>query len=352
MSVMGYKLWIKEGRLYPVVPLFDFLGIVPPLLHTVLFALILIGLLLLMIFPQKRFLLIGTLIIILCSCVLDILRWQPWEYQFIFFLLIFIFNHKKPQSLYSAIVFVLASLYIYSGLHKVNGGFLHMVWDTLILNRFLGLPGALIKKLHYAGLIVPLIEVVAGLSLLFVKKKLVPVIVLTVMHVFIIILLCKVDINYNSIVLPWNFAILMMLWFYYYQEPYQFLFTDIIKQKNIVVLSLWGIAPVLSFIGYWDVYLSSSLYSGDTKYMDICIENTAVVTPLRVYFSNDDRRNICTGQVRLPLYRWARDETGILPYPEDWYYKKFAKEFKKMYPDTDATLTIYSYPFKERRQID
>jgi len=349
-KINAYNAWVAEGRLYPVVPVFDFMDALPAIVHSILFGLSLAGLASLLIFPLKRILLISTLIVILCSCALDVLRWQPWEYQFIFFLLIFIFNPKNPRAVYSTIVFVLASIYIYSGLHKLNGGFLRSVWESMMLQQFFGLSKATIAhyKLHYTGLAIPLIETAAGLGLLFVKRKAVPALVLIAMHIFIIIMLSGVGINYNSIVLPWNFAMLLSLYFFYYKEHYQFSFPDVIKGRNTVVFLMWGILPALSFAGYWDTTLSSSLYSGVSKRMDICIKNPDAAKPLKKYFSATDKNNNCNGEARLPLNNWSIKETHVLPHHEAWYFERFKTRFEKMYPGTGATFVIYAYPFKEK----
>jgi hypothetical protein len=353
-KIASYKMWIAEGRLYPVVPPFEFLEAVPNVFHTLLFGLSLLGLTLLFIFPQKRIILISTLLVILCSCSLDVLRWQPWEYQFIFFLIIFIINRDNPKALYSAIVFVLASVYIYSGLHKLNGGFLHSVWESMILHKFFGMPGGAIRhlKLHYIGLALPLIEIATGLGLLFLKRKLVPAVILIGMHGFIIILLSGVGINYNSIVLPWNFAMVFFLYFFYLKEPYQFAFRDMINKPNAIILLMWGIMPALSFIGYWDKMLSSSLYSGNAKHLDICIKSTKDAKQLRPYFSDSDKRNNCNGAAKISLSHWASAETGILPYPEEWYFKKLKAKYEKMYAGTGATFIIYAYPYADNVKLE
>jgi hypothetical protein len=353
-KIASYKTWIAEGRLYPVVPPFEFLEAVPNVFHTLLFGLSLLLLTLLFIFPQKRLILISTLLVILCSCSLDVLRWQPWEYQFIFFLIIFIINRDNPKALYSAIIFVLASVYIYSGLHKLNGGFLHSVWESMILHRFFGISGAAIRhlKLHYIGLALPVIETAAGLGLLFLRRKFVPAVILIGMHVFIIILLSGAGINYNSIVLPWNFAMVLFLYFFYMKEPYNFAFPDVINRTNAIVFLMWGIMPAFSFIGYWDKMLSSSLYSGNAKRLDICIENTDGAKQLSPYFSNSDKRNNCTGARKLSLSHWSNTEMGVMPYPEEWYFKKLKAKYEKMYPGTQASFIMYAYPYSNKVELE
>jgi hypothetical protein len=224
----------------------------------------------------------------------------------------------------------------------------------MILHRFFGISGAAIRhlKLHYIGLALPAIEIAAGLGLLFLRRKLVPAVILMGMHGFIIILLSGVGINYNSIVLPWNFAMVLFLYFFYMKEPYKFAFPDVINRTNAIVFLMWGIMPALSFIGYWDKMLSSSLYSGNAKRLDICIENTDGAKQLSPYFSNSDKRNNCTGARKLSLSHWSNTEMGVMPYPEEWYFKKLKAKYEKMYPGTQASFIMYAYPYSNKVELE
>ena len=42
----------------------------------------------------------------------------------------------------------------------------------------------------------------------------------------------------------------------------------------------------------------------------------------------------------------------MLPYPADWYFKKFKAKFEKMYPGTKAQFVTIAYPYKERETLE
>ena len=342
-----YKVWMPQGRLYPVVPVFEFLDAIPLVVHTILFVISMLGLGLIFVFPQKRIIAISTLSIIVFSCMLDILRWQAWEYQLIFFLFAFVINKDKPKSFYSAIVFILASVYVYSGAHKLNGGFLLFVWEQMIL-KFLGVPKGLHHKMHYIGIVVPLTEIAAGLSLLFIKNKIIPLFMLVSMHLFILaMLLIGFSFPVMSTVPVWNVSMTLFLILFYYLEEYSFSFADLWPGANKLVPLFWGILPALCFVGLWDDYLSSALYSGNLKFLDLCIKDTAKAKQFEPYFNNDIR-HVCNGQAKLGTFKWSFEETNVLPYPERWYFKKFKTKFEKMYPDVEVEFVVHTYPFREK----
>lgn len=353
-KLFSYRAWFADGRLYPVVPPFEFLDTLPPIAHSASFFLSLAGLGLLIIFPRKVWLMAASFVIILFSCLLDVMRWQPWEYQCLFFLLLFIINRNKPAALFSAIIFVMGSIYIYSGIHKFNGGFLCSVWENLILRRLMGLSWATIKEwhLHYAGLILPVVETMAGILLLMLKNKKIPLVILMIMHLLLLFMLSGSGMDKNRIVLPWNIFMLLILYFYYYKGNQQFSMPVILRWPNLIILLFWGILPAFNFVGLWEKKFSSSLYSGKARYLDICIRNPQAVPQLREHFQKWDPRALCDGQARISLYYWSAKEMRLLPYPEDWYFKKFKKKWEKLYPDAGAEFKVYQYPYKVVVEIE
>ncbi|MGQ2984490.1 hypothetical protein [Flavobacterium sp.] len=354
-KLLSYRAWLAHGRQYPVVPPFEFLDVVPPVAHAASFFLSLSGLVLLFIFPRKTGLMVALLTIILFSCLLDVVRWQPWEYQCLFFLIIFIINRHKPAALFSAIIFVMGCIYIYSGIHKLNGGYLFVVWEQLILRRIIGLSKANIAQwnLHYIGLIMPIVETLAGVLLITVKNKKIPLFLLMAMHVLLLFMLSAAGISKNRIVLPWNVFMMLILTLYYYRGSQSFSLQLVLRGPNLAILLFWGILPSLHLAGYWDKKLSASMYSGNMKFMDVCVKNPETMPGFKRLFTDKNPYNTCTdGEARLSLSNLSAKEFYLLPYPEYWYYRKFKKKWEKLYPQADMEFRVYQYPYKEVVEIE
>ena len=105
-KLICWKLWLAD-RLFPLIPPFDFLRL-PANMHYVLFGFSLATLVLLMISPRKRSFQIAAIVIEVISCLLDQNRWQPWEYQYIFTLFIFVANKKDEANVKPILIFLLA----------------------------------------------------------------------------------------------------------------------------------------------------------------------------------------------------------------------------------------------------
>ena len=100
----------------------------------------------------------------------------------------------------------------------------------MILIRFCGFEANQIQNIvvHYAGLALPMFEILAALGLLFAKNKQRYALLLIAMHIFILIFLSPLGINYNSIVWPWNVLMILYLIILFYHIK------TIISFRNLV----------------------------------------------------------------------------------------------------------------------
>src|SRR6185312_9041869 len=138
--------------------------------------------------PPNKYLLTGLLAADVFSCLLDQNRWQPWEYQYLFIIFIFMVNFNRQKIIPIAISFILVFTYIYSGLGKLNAGFLETTWTTTILKHFFKAPASFVNNqwLYLAGYLLGTVELLAGSGLLFSKTKKTSAIVLILIHLFVL----------------------------------------------------------------------------------------------------------------------------------------------------------------------
>ena len=168
---MSWKLWLAD-RFFPVVPPFNFL-FVPSIVHLILCILSLLALFALMIFPLKRMLLAGVIIIEVLSCLLDQNRWQPWEYQYIFIILALAINYKNDKSAVSAIAFILMSAYFFSGIGKMNAAFSLSLRNKIVHTGMFHLSNSsLYEWLEYhIGYLLGVIEILLSIGLISGRTK-------------------------------------------------------------------------------------------------------------------------------------------------------------------------------------
>ncbi|WP_415325573.1 hypothetical protein [Chryseobacterium sp. MMS23-Vi53] len=338
-KIWSYKTWITE-RIYPIIPPIEVLKNVPAFFHQFLFGFSLLALLAILCFKINRWLLIALFFTEIISCALDTVRWQPWEYMYLCFLLITIINFSKPKNILLLSHIFLVSIYLFSGLHKFSRDFLSVIWLNMFLTDFLGLSMEFILKykLFFIGLLIPIIEVTLAILLLVSKSKKKISYLLILMHLSILIFIGPFGLKYNSVVWPWNLTMIFIL-LIVYSRPVETLDKKIII-PNFYWLILWVVMPVFSLFGSWYQYFSFNLYSGKGDQMYICVSPDE--KELKPFF--ESQPNIfCKGKASVNLQNWALEEIKSAPIPETEIYKKVAIDLKEKYGKDKVKVFLY-YP--------
>jgi hypothetical protein len=350
-KILSYKLWLSN-RLFPLVPPFDFLENIPNWIHLTLFFCGLLLLVLTFIAPKNKFFIALTIGVELGSCLLDQNRWQPYEYHCIL-LFSFYYFFGESKKFINYFVFLLIAIYINSGLHKLNGGFLVYVWERMILIRFFGLEPSEIKNvfLHYSGLTLGLLEFGAGFGLLFLKHKRLYAALLIAMHLFILVLLSPLGLNYNSIVWPWNIVIIVFLLMLYFDKKYPIptiQLKELILGKQFVFFILIGILPLLNFFGYYDKFLSFNLYSGKDIRFIIHPKEEQTINKYKAFISLD------SNDKAIRINKWSLLEMNTIAYPEKRVYLKIIERWKQENPNSKDEFFLIDFPYapSNKRQIE
>lgn len=343
-KIMSWKLWIA-GRLFPVVPVFDVLH-APAFVHVLLFILSLTGLILLFLFPAKRIFQITIIIIETITCLLDQNRLQPWEYEYAFMIIAVMINFKKDDDAVKSIMFILISTYFYSGLGKMNRIFSQILMQDITHINIKDLLDAYWYRFitYHSGYILGLLEVFFAMGLLFKIKQKIAAWLLILMHCSIIVVFSPLILNYDVIILPWNMAFALMLYFLFIRKqggsPFSFIFLR--NKRNWLIVVLFGAFPLLNFFGYWDNFLSANLFSYKNPGMFIYIQQPSVNNPLSKYyeaFPAPDGKQ----RVAINVRSWAFKEMHVPEYPEMRIYKKIKSQLMQRYPGmvADYVVTVY-----------
>lgn len=344
-KIISWKLWLAE-RAVPVVPPFNFLY-VPSIIHLILFILSLIAIIVLFIFPIKKVLQLSVIIIEILSCLLDQNRWQPWEYEYIFITLALLINYKNDKSALSVIAFIFVAVYFYSGLSKINvifsQGIEHVLTRAGIFHKSNShLYNFLIYHIGYAS---GIIELSLGIGLLFKRTKKISAILLIIMHFFILVTFGPPGLNYDVIIWPWNVVMILILYVLFISQPCISIEYKIIKRRwNILFFILFGIMPIFNFFGYWDYFLSSSLFSLKTPNLFICISKPGSSEELQPFFVINKNKFLCdSNSITINVRTWSFQELKVPVYPELRVYKSIKAQIIKSYPGIEATFIVLVY---------
>ncbi len=303
--------------------------------------------------PQRTNLFIAALAILLVPlATLDQTRMQPWVYQYWLLLLVFVIcsdespNREQDQRAIALAQVVVAALYFWSGAQKLNHTFAH---ETL--------PNLLSPVQNIVGFRLPLTaiafgvavaEIFTGIALHFRRTRKVAVVIAIAMHGGVLALLMSR--GSNQVVWAWNIILILLnaALFWNCDVFAVQLFRGTRKPENKARIALFvvlasAVLPALSFVGWWDMYLSGALYSGNTEIAVIKVDPQLQekLPPLAraVVFKTG------SGETVLPLQEWSLRELNVPPYPQMRVYRRIAKPFCTLAGDpTETGLIVRGRP--------
>lgn len=345
---LSLRLWLSS-RSYPLTPISPLLPTTPFPLDAGLFALLLGLLLAAALAGRARPYLAGSCLLAFALALFDQSRWQTWFYQYLTMLgalaLLPWPGHggERREAALNTCRFIVASIYIWSGVQKVNAEFLTVTFPWFVAPFAALFPDAARNFLNTTGAIVPFIETGIGLGLLAVPLRRAGVIAAILMHLFIISVIGPTGYGWHTIAWPWNLAAiaLSIILFWNTDTPARRILWNR-SAYHLIVLVLFGLMPLFSLFGRWDDYLSSALYSGNTRTARITM---GAATWERLPESVRRHVRNLGGTYVLNPFDWSLSELGVPPYPERRIYQNIARHLcgSAEHP-SDLTLTINEKP--------
>jgi hypothetical protein len=284
-------------RVYPLTPVLAILRPIPAPLDYLLYGAML-AMLVAIAVVERPGKLIGLFVpLAMVVAMFDQSRWQPWFYQYLVMLIAVGLGGR--ESALNTCRLVMVCTYFWSGLQKANADFVHNIFPFM-LGSFAGMVPVEL------GYVAPLFEVAIGIGLLTRRFRTYAIYAAIAMHAFILLAIGPFGQSSNSVVWPWNIAMICFLVILFWKQPEVSAREIVWPREGIyqrVVLALFGILPALSFFNLWDGYLSSALYSG--------VRNTGVV------YVTDALKERLPKEIVAHIYPSNKAGTGILIL-RDW----------------------------------
>ncbi len=348
--LLSPKLWLSS-RSYPLAPVSDQLPPIPPPLDAIWLGAMLLLLLAIAFLPRKRWLLVSLLVLASASGLWDQSRWQPWFYQYLaqFGALAWAsWKKDRPRAEEAALNtcrLIVAATYTWSGLQKLNASFVVEVYPWLLEPLLPVLPPAIRPLATGLGPVVPAVEMGIGISLVLRPLRTLAIGAATAMHLLLLFLLCPTGHNYNSVVWPWNVAMILMVVVLFWRtpalQPWSILWPRRFLYARVVLL-FFGILPGLHLFGLWDAYLSAALYSGNT------LDGHILISPAqRQQLPADLQSDLQPrdGQWQLDILTWSLRELNVPDYPARRIYRHVAQELAgRLDPPAVLILVVDEQP--------
>lgn len=205
----------------------------------------------------KRSLWIGILMFF-TTFLLDVKRLNALFYFYVCIWILYWFSLKKFADFKHMHVFLIAGLYAWSGIHKINPFFFETNYQWLMeiydITKVFSQSKFLSNCVVYG-------ELFAGVGLLFNRWRKLSAIILNLMHVFIIFTLVKA--GWNLMVIPWNIFMILGL-FSIFNLKFDLKATFLaynLKIKSFLILTS-VILPFLFLLDLINPAFSYVMYSG------------------------------------------------------------------------------------------
>ncbi|MEM7384092.1 MAG: hypothetical protein AAF514_04030 [Verrucomicrobiota bacterium] len=328
---LSLNLWLTH-RTYPHVPFFESLPHPPQALSLILLAALILSLALIALETFGRKPLFVFLALIALLIVLDQNRLQPWIYQYTLGLLPFVWLKGKAPSedrihgvLNGARLFTIGS-YLWSGLHKLSPAFRELWQDSLVTPW---LKDSSLKPLALAttSWIGPL-EILIALALLVPRLRNTAVLLATSTHLFILLMVGPLGLNFNMVIWPWNICLIALVWILFWKTP-DLQWPSLTKSSIAIPVAVIGILalilPSFSLGHKWDRYLSFHLYSGQQQRLLIGFAPSAVrklpenLTPFLTPSPWPEYQQLAPDN-------WAPKDMGVPPVTENRVLIKVCQE--------------------------
>lgn len=277
--------------------------------------------------------------VVLClglSFLLDQHRLQPWAYQTAIYGVVFASCHRLWER--RLLTVLVASIYFYSALGKFDFQFAHTVGQDFLrqllapLHAFLpAIDPSVATKLAFAF---PSIEITAAIGLLVQPCRSIAAWVLIGMHVSLILMLGPWAADHSPGVLVWNAVLIGQAYLLLVRtrvcEPNETI--ESTRPKSVMAMIVIGLAvimPIGERWGYWDHWLSWSLYSPHTSRAEIQLHASCLdrlPSSLRDHVLDDQDGDHWH---RVSIENWSLHSRRVPVYPQARYQLELARWIAK-----------------------
>jgi Vitamin K-dependent gamma-carboxylase len=330
---ISWRFWTPY-RTFPMVPYIS--GMHPTGFSVIVLVAACVGLLLGCI-PRWRT--IGFTAFLLCMCFLileDQSRLQPYIYVSLILAFGLLYYAIKGGDL-SAPRIAIVLVYVWAGIHKLNVHYFDQVFPWVFLSgpltHWLSFLQNHTTIVRLVALSTALMEVGAGVLLLWRKTRTVGVLVIAVIHAIALLLIGPLGLRFAPVVWPWNVALVAYAFTLFWRYDGDFL--RLRNAAHALTVILFGVLPLLNLFSLWDAYLSFHAFSGAT--MDAYLQvprGKETELPLAAH------RVLSEG--RVPFASWSMSDNRASAYPAERVYHAVFREVCKTGPD--LLLVIVSKP--------
>lgn len=340
----SYQLW-AGNRSFPVCPFYSDWYLPIPYDYVLFFTVITCSLLLLFI-TQTRWFIFIILLLNLALVLLDQNRMQPWFFMYNSILAVLFFynwridNVNNYNSFFIVLQLAVCAIYVYSGIQKINEGFMNEAFPELIKPMGKFFSERQMHILNKTGHVLPFYELFIGITLLIRPVRFIAIPMTILLHLCGIFLLGPWGNNYYPGIWPWNLSMILLVLLLFSGKTTERFFSvsNLFKLPVFyyVLVFLW-ILPSLNLFNKWETNLSLTFYSGNNHEGKIVLSKEAYKKlPLFI------RHFAVSENEAYVLYpeKWCLQELKAPLYPEKRIYEKITEEIGNLTGSNNSNVKL------------
>lgn len=336
---LSLPLWQTHDS-YPRVPFFDFIPAFPAPLDTFFLVAVAIVLGVVAWRPNYRRLAALWFFAAIVLVLQDQSRLQAWLVEYALLLAAVVFSKSRTLAL-NACRLILATVYFWSGVHKMNTSFAAKLFPWLISP--LVNPG-LSSSVQVVGWIVPFLEIGMSIALLVPTIRRLGVIAIVLMHLFLLAMLSPLALGWNGVVMPWNVTMIVLVPSLFWNSQVSTRLILVPSERNFaygIVLLFVTVLPLLGLAGFWDTNPSFALYSGNQMIGSVVLSSAV--------WEQQDKRTQAVAELIGDRYRiriddWSVATTNVPAYPAERVLRRVARSFCTFRKNENDIVFILEQP--------
>ncbi|HWA84012.1 MAG TPA: hypothetical protein VG820_11280 [Fimbriimonadaceae bacterium] len=331
-------LW-ETDRAFPTIPAVATVPNLPQALAIFLSGVLVASILAVALLPAPGRLALLPPAIAAILILFDINRLQPWLYEYmLMFVALGVWKRNGRGAAWAACGFVILSFYFWSGIQKAN-----MTFATEVFPWLMGPFGeGAVQAVKGLWFVAPVVETSMGVLLVFPRTRTWGLGLVVLMHGFNLFTLGPLGLNYNSVVWPWNFWMIVLSFILFFRNDEPLLRDAWSTPSGKAIVVLMGVMPALNFAGLWDGFLSASYYSGRLRDGWIYLTDDGVRHMPETYlFGNKGFAQAPGRPAKIDVTAWAESTINVPPYAEPRVYRALVKNLEAAgVPPQDMLLLV------------
>lgn len=286
----------------------------------------------------------GVSLALACLFLTNQHRLQPWAYQGWLYGILFACLPAATAKRF--LIALTISIYAYSALGKFDQQFLHTVGPDLVTALLPWLDRGVESTdelLSIAAAALPTAELGLAICLAIPHTRRFAGVAAIAMHGLLLIALGPLGLGHSHAVLAWNVFLAAQAWLVFVKPPP----VEPPQQSvgswqpaagmaaRLIVLAALGL-PLLERTGYWDHWLSWSLYSPHTSRVDVQLHRTATAALPQSAAEFLRPSSEQDGWYDLALDRWSLAQLAVPVYPQARFQLGVAQDLSRTLASPDA----------------